>query len=136
VGTTAEKRAEKGMEERRGAPRLCEKLPVKLVVLPQTTPSGELTASSWEAFSADISVSGVVVAVQEAKPDSFYPEGQLRLEIELPEPWGEIRTLGIIRRVKPMKKETNMTLVGIEFEGMAETDSQKLDEFIHGERHV
>ena len=136
VGTAAEKRAEKGMEERKRDPRLREKLPVRLVVLPQTTPTGELAASTWDTFSADISAEGVVVALLDSEPDSFHPEGQVRLEIVLPEPWGEIRTLGVIRRVKPIKKEKKMTLVGIEFEGMAETDSQKLDEFIHGERHV
>lgn len=131
LGSTARKRAEVGMEQSRHESRPKDRIQVKLVVLPQTTPSGEVKASSWTGVSVDIAESGLVVRVSGASPAAFHVQGEARLEIELPEPWGEIRTLGTIRRVKPAVTDEKMTMVGIDFYGMADSDVKKLREYLH-----
>ena len=132
LGNTAKKHAEKGMEEGKRDPRQKDRVPVKLVVLPQTTPTGEATASSWTGVSVDVAESGIVVRVSGASPKTFLVQGEVRLEIYLPEPWGEIRTLGTIRRVKSALTEEEMTMVGIEYAGMAEADAKKLKDYLSG----
>jgi CRP-like cAMP-binding protein len=132
LGKTAEKRAEAGMEQGKPGPRPKDQVSVKLVVLPQTTPTGEVKASSWIGTSMDIGESGIVVRVSGASTDTFKTEGEVRLEIELPDPWGEIRTLGKIRRVKPALSDDKIVMVGIEFAGMAESDTRGLQEYLHG----
>jgi CRP-like cAMP-binding protein len=132
LGNTAKKRAEKGMEEGKRDPRQKDRVPVKLVVLPQTTPTGEAKASSWSGVSVDVAESGIVVRVSGASPKTFLVQGEVRLEIDLPEPWGEIRTLGTIRRVKSTLTEMEMTMVGIEYAGMAEADAKKLKDYLSG----
>jgi CRP-like cAMP-binding protein len=112
LGNTAEKRAEKGTEEGKGDSRQKGRVSVKLVVLPQTTPTGEAKAR--------------------ASPKTFLVQGEVRLEIDLPEPWGEIRTLGTIRRVKSAQTAKEMTMVGIEYAGMAEADAKKLRNYLAG----
>ena len=136
MGSTEKKRAEVGMEERRRDPRLKEKVPVGLVVLPQTTHTGEVEASSWQTVSVDISESGIVVGVPGASQDAFHVEGEVRLEIELPDAWGEVRTLGTIRRVKSAITDKQMILVGIDYVSMADADAKKLKEFLYGEDHL
>jgi CRP-like cAMP-binding protein len=132
LGHTAKKRAEKGMAEGERDPRQKDQVPVKLVVLPQTTPTGEAKASSWIGVSGDVAESGIVVRVSGASSKTFLAQGEVRLEIDLPEPWGEIRTLGTIRRVKSALTEVEMTMVGIEYAGMAEADAKKLKDYLSG----
>ncbi len=136
MGSTERKRAEVGMEERRRDPRKKEKVPVGLVVLPQTTTTSEVKASSWQAVSVDISESGIVVGVSGASQDAFHVEGEVRLEIELPETWGEVRTLGTIRRVKPAVTDEKLLLVGIDYVSMADADEKRLKKFLYGEDHL
>jgi CRP-like cAMP-binding protein len=136
IGSTEKKRAEIGMEERRRDPRTKEKVPVGLVVLPQTATASEVKASSWQAVSVDISESGIVVGVSGASQDAFQVEGEVRLEIELPETWGSVRTLGTIRRVKPAVTDEKMLLVGIDYVSMADADIKRLKEFLYGEDHL
>ena len=78
----------------------------------------------------DIVQSGIVVRVSGAPPKTFLVQGEVRLEIDLPEPWGEIRTLGTIHRVKAAVTEKTMTMVGIDFAGMAEADTNKLKDYL------
>jgi len=132
LGNTAKKRAEKEMDAAKPDSRQKGRVSVKLVVLPQTTPTGEAKASSWKGISVDIAESGIVVRVSGASPKTFLVQGEVRLEIDLPEPWGEIRTLGTIRRVKSAQTEKEMTMVGIEYVGMAETDAKKLIDYLSG----
>jgi hypothetical protein len=80
----------------------------------------------------DVAESGIVVRVSGALPETFLVQGEVRLEIDLPEPWGEIRTLGTIRRVKSSQAEKEMTMVGIEYVGMAKTDAKKLKDYLSG----
>jgi len=132
LGNTAKKRAEKGIEEGKRGPRQKDRVPVRLVVLPKTTSTGEAKASSWSGVSVDIVQSGIVVRVSGAPPKTFLVQGEVRLEIDLPEPWGEIRTLGTIHRVKAAVTEKTMTMVGIDFAGMAEADTNKLKDYLSG----
>ena len=132
LGSTAEKRGEKATEERKSDSRQKDRVSVKLVVLPQTTPTGEAKASSWNGISVDVAETGIVVRVSGASPETFIVQGEIRLEIDLPEPWGEIRTLGTIRRVKSAQTAKDMTMVGIEYSGMAEVDAKKLRNYLSG----
>ncbi len=131
-GNTAKQRAEKGVDKGKRDSRQKDRVSVKLVVLPQTTPTGEAKASSWQGVSVDVAESGIVVRVSGASPKTFLVQGEVRLEIDLSEPWGEIRTLGTIRRVKSALTEGDMTMVGIEYAGMAEADAKKLKDYLSG----
>jgi len=135
-GKTAEKHAEIEMDEGGPGPRPRDQVAVKLVVLPQTTPTGEVKVSSWTGTSMDMAESGIVVRVSGAAKDTFQAEGEVRLEIELPDPWGEIRTLGKIRRVKPALSDEKIVMVGIEFSSMAEPDTRSLKEYLGGEDNL
>ena len=132
LGSTEKKRAEMGMKEGKLEVQPKDRVQVKLVVLPQTTPGGAVKASSWTGVSVDITESGIVVSVSGASPGAFQPRNEVRLEIELPEPWGEIRTLGTIRRIKPARTNQNMTMVGIDYAGMAESDVKRLKQYLSG----
>jgi len=132
LGSTEQKRAAVKVDEPTSEFRLKERIQVKLVVLPQTTPSGALKASSWTGVSVDITESGIVVGVSGASADAFLPQSEVRLEIELSQPWGEIRTLGTIRRVKPARTDQKMTMLGIDYTGMAESDAKKLKDYLSG----
>ena len=131
-GNTAEKRAEKGMDQVKRDPGQKDRVSVRLVVLPQATPTGEAKASSWNGVSVDVAESGIVVRVSGASPETFLVQGEVRLEIDLPEPWGEIRTLGTIHRVKSALTAQEMTMVGIKYAGMAEADAKKLKDYLSG----
>ena len=132
LGSTEQKRAEVGGDERTSDSRLKDRIQVKLVVLPQTTPNGALKASSWTGVSVDITLSGIVVGVSGASPEPFQLQSEVRLEIELPQPWGEIRTLGRIRRVKPARTDQKVTMLGIDYVGIAESDAKKLKDYLSG----
>ena len=132
LGSTEEKLAEVGMKEGKPEPRPKDRVQVKLVVLPENTPDGEVKASSWTGVSVDIAESGIVISVSGASPEAFQPQNEVRLEIELPQPWGEIRTLGTIRRVKPAQTNQKMTMVGIDYAGMAESDVKRLKQYLSG----
>jgi CRP-like cAMP-binding protein len=132
LGSTEQKRAEVGVDEHSSESRRKERIQVKLVVLPQTTPSGALKASSWTGVSVDITETGIVVGVSGASPDAFQPQSEVRLEIGLSQPWGEIRTLGTIRRLKPARTDQKMTMLGIDYTGIAESDAKKLKEYLSG----
>ena len=130
LGSTERKRAEVGMDKRKSDSRQKERIQVRLVVLPQTTPSGASKASSWNGVSVDITLSGIVVGVSGASPEPFQLQSEVRLEIDLPQPWGETRTLGVIRRVKPARTNENMIMVGIDYVGIAESDAKKLRDYL------
>jgi len=132
LGSTEQKRAEVGGDERTSDSRLKDRIQVKFVVLPQTTPNGALKASSWTGVSVDITLSGIVVGVSGASPEPFQLQSEVRLEIELPQPYGEIRTLGTIRRVKSARTNQKVTMLGIDYVGIAESDAKKLKDYLSG----
>jgi len=134
LGSTEQKRAVMGVD--RGTPdsRQKDRIQVKLVVLPQSTPNGALKASSWTGVSVEITMSGIVVgvSVSGASAEAFQLQSELRLEIELPQPWGEIRTLGTIRRVKPARTDQKLTMLGIDYLGIADSDAKRLKDYLSG----
>jgi CRP-like cAMP-binding protein len=133
---TKEKLEEAGMKERRRAPRFRTELPVNLLVSPHGKEEDRESSNVWIGFSIDISLVGIMVGVPEAEPRAFPPEAPVHLEIVLPVDWGDFRTLGIVRWVKPPKAEREVTQIGIEFEGMTRTYREKLRNFLYGESHV
>ena len=126
------KRAEIGMDERRRDPRVNEQIPVLIVMLPNTTPTGQVRSRSWKADSVDISMNGILVRVPEAELEEFQPNDQVLLEIDLEADLGKVRTAGIVRRAMLYEMEKRTTLVGIKFVGMTDNDSKKLNNFIYG----
>jgi pSer/pThr/pTyr-binding forkhead associated (FHA) protein len=135
-GITRKKRIEAGIDDRRGHPRLRERLTVNLVTSAQAAPDGKVKRTSWQVFSVDISVSGIVVGVPGTEPDMFQLHDQVRLTIEFPAGQGEILARGIVRRLQPARTEKKMVLMGIEFVDMAATETEKLKKLIHGESHL
>ena len=132
LGSTEQKRAEVGVDKHTSDSRQKDRIQVKLVVLPQSTPGGAMKASSWTGVSVDITQSGVVVGVSGASPEPFQLQSEVRLEIELPQPYGEIRTLGVIRRVKPARTDEKMIMLGMDYVGIAESDAKKLRDYLSG----
>ena len=126
------KRAEIGMDERRRDPRVNEQIPVLIVMLPNTAPTGQVRSRSWKADSVDISMNGILVRVPEAELEEFQPNDQVLLEIDLEADLGKVRTAGIVRRAMLYEMEKRTTLVGIKFVGMTDNDSKKLNNFIYG----
>jgi CRP-like cAMP-binding protein len=132
LGSTEQKRAEVEGDKHPSDSRQKQRIQVKLVVLPQTTPNGASKASSWTGVSVDLTLSGIVVGVSGASAEPFQLQSEVRLEIELPQPWGEIRTLGAIRRVKPARTDQKMIMLGIDYVGIAESDAKKLKDYLSG----
>ena len=127
------KRSETDMEEKRRDPRVNEQVPVLLVRLPQDTQTDRAKCTFWKADSIDISRSGILVRVPDTKQEEFHPDDQVLLEIDLQGDLGKVRTAGIVRRAMLHEMGKKVTLVGIEFVGMTDTDSKKLNNFIYGE---
>ena len=126
-------RSEIDMEEKRRDPRVNEQVPVLLVTLPQDTLTDQAQSRFWKAHSIDISRSGILVRVPDAKQEEFHPDDQVLLEIDLQGDLGKVRTAGIVRRAMLYEMGKKVTLVGIEFVGMTDIDSKKLNNFIYGE---
>jgi CRP-like cAMP-binding protein len=136
VKDSQEKRAKVGMVERRRHPRLQDRLEVNLVGFTQTTGEGESSLGALRATSQNISESGINLVVQGPVLDAIDQDDQMSLEVELPEPWGKIRTLGAIRRIQPHPDERGMKVVALEFVELSAEDSQKLIEYLYGEDHA
>ena len=131
-----EKHAEIRMEEKRRDPRVNEQVPILLVMLPQETLTDQGQSRFWKADSIDISINGVLVRVPDTKAEEFHPNDQVLVEIDLQGDLGKVRTAGIVRRVKASDKEKRITLLGIQFVGMSDTDSKNLSDFIYGETFI
>ncbi len=130
---STKKRAEVGTEDRRHYPRLNERLMVRFTVWPTEALPEEMISHTYKGTSTDISLDGALLAVMGPAMDAFCPGCQLQVEIELPQPWGKVHTLGIIRRLTSGKHTVQL---GIEFSGTSTKDSKKLKEFIYGEVHT
>jgi len=127
-----EKRSKGGMEERRRHPRLKERLPVNLKLLPGNKTRDQAGQSFWKAVSVDISLSGILLGIPKADMGTFHSKQQVQLEIELREVWGKVRTSGTIRQVKPAGRDKKIPLLAIEFVDMSPADIGNLREFIYG----
>ena len=129
---SSKKRTEAGIEDRRNQPRLNERLVVGFTVWPTEDLPEEMISHTYKGTSSDISLNGMQLAVLGPAMESFRSGCHLQLEIELPQPWGRIHTLGIARRV--ISSELTFQ-IGIEFSGTSTKDHQKLKDFIYGEDH-
>ncbi len=117
-----------GIRERRIHPRLNEELPVRLQFMKESE-DGEEENVTVDVVSSDISVGGVKLQV----PGDLFRGvdclgKQVRLSIELPKPFGEVRSLGLIRSVQACDTG-DKTYVGVEFYGMSPEDCQTLEKF-------
>jgi CRP-like cAMP-binding protein len=126
------KRLEIGIEERRRDPRVNEQLSVLVVMLPKTTPTDQVISRSWKGDSVDISKSGILVSLPNSEPEEFQLNAQVLLEIDLEGDFGKVRTAGIVRRALLYEVKKNTTLLGIQFIGMTDTDSKRLNSLIYG----
>jgi hypothetical protein len=89
-------------------------------------------ADGWgQAFSRDVSVNGAFL-----KTDRILPLGtRIEVQFRLPGVWEEIRCHGVVRNTLVSDGHAaQLGGFGIEFEGMRETDVERLELFI--ERHV
>jgi CRP-like cAMP-binding protein len=129
----SKKRAEAGVLDRRKEPRLNERLVVRFTVWPADALPQEMIDHRYKATSSDISLSGIRLEVMGPAMDAFDTGCELRLEIELPQPWGKLRTLGTVRRVIPGEHTIQL---GIDFLTPADEVKEKLKEFMYGESHT
>jgi CRP-like cAMP-binding protein len=135
LGDTEKKLTEKGLRERKQLARLKDRLPVNLVLNPQTKIEGKTRRGSYKGFSLDMSMSGIDVVLAKKDSNQFQPQTQVYLEIVLPSPWGLLRAEGHVREIKPARVKKGLTLLSIEFVNMTAKDSQKLKEFFYGDTH-
>jgi|Deesub1362A_J573_1020465.scaffolds.fasta_scaffold01248_3 CRP-like cAMP-binding protein len=121
-----------GLEERRRHPRYRVGLLVRLWVAPQQSVSGQFQSRVFQGRTVDVSVTGVRIAVSDPSVVGLPPGCRLRLEMALPEPWGAIRSLGVLRNVIDGKDQEKGVHLGVEYMEMAPKDRKKLEEFLRG----
>ncbi|UCG14276.1 MAG: cyclic nucleotide-binding domain-containing protein [Deltaproteobacteria bacterium] len=127
---------EMGVKQRRGQPRLKESVPVNIVVISGAEGQSKQGRTSWQqAYSVDISMSGIKIALLGTEADEFRRRDQVRLEIELPSPWETIAAIGYVNQIRTSDTNKKIVLLGIKFGSMTTTDIQKLREFIYGDTH-
>lgn len=126
------KRAEANIEDRRVQPRLHERLVAEFTVCPthKFNQAQEMIDHTYKATTSDISGSGAKLDVLGPLLRSFRSGFELELKIELPSPWGEISTLGIVRHVTVAGSTAQL---GIEFIEISDDDTKKLHHFIYGQ---
>ena len=124
---------ESGIKDPLRHPRLRERVPVAFTLMPKKTLQAATGALTYQASSLSISATAISILVKDANVEVLCANCRLKMEVELPSPWGRLQANGIIRRVVP---EGQTAKIKIEFTGMSEKDSQKLKDFIRGEYHV
>jgi CRP-like cAMP-binding protein len=127
------KRAEASIQERRLQPRVNERLLVRFTVWPTETLPEEMINHTYKATSSEISPSGTLLVVMGPATEAFRPGCQLQLEIALPEAWGKVSTLGIIRHVDHCDHTAQL---GINFSDTSAEDVKKLQNFLFGQTHA
>ncbi len=123
-----------GVSERRRHPRFNVEIPVRFAVSPSARVSGQFTGRVFDGTSADISISGVRIHVQDPSLIGM-PVGHLiRLEIRLPGPSGIARCLGLLRNVIEARGGQGQgRTLGIEFLRPSEGFQRKLKGFLSGD---
>ena len=112
--------------------RLRERVPVTFTLLPKKTLPTKTSGHTYQAASIHISAYDISLLVKGPTIEEFSTGGKLRMEVELPPPWGTIEAAGIISRVVP---EGETAKLDIEFRGVSAQDNQTLRDFIRGEYH-
>jgi two-component system alkaline phosphatase synthesis response regulator PhoP len=119
-----------GITERRRDARFNMTLPVDFSVSPTAGVSAEVRDRVFQAESTDISLSGVRLSVQDLSL-LLLPMGEvIRMTISLPQSWGTIRCLGILRNVSQGKGNGDVACLGVEFAEMPIADKRALERFL------
>jgi CRP-like cAMP-binding protein len=113
-------------------PRLRERVPVTFTLLPKKTLPTKTSGHTYQAASIHIAVYAISLLVKGPTVEEFSIGDKLKMEVELPPPWGMIETAGIISRVVP---EGETAKLDIEFRVVSAQDNQTLRDFIRGEYH-
>jgi CRP-like cAMP-binding protein len=134
VEDTKNKRAAAGVQERRLHPRLRERLPVECTVLHAAELQESVESCTFKARSIDISLAGILLALEGFDPKASPSGSQLSLEILLPPPWGKLSSQARVRRLSPAGQQTSE--LAADFVDFSETDRKKLEDFLYGEAIV
>ncbi|MGQ9653287.1 MAG: cyclic nucleotide-binding domain-containing protein [Thermodesulfobacteriota bacterium] len=128
------KRQATGFSDRRRHPRFNERLDVTLSLSGRTLVSGQFRGKIFPCMSVDMSISGIRLRVPDPSVQGLPLGCELRVEIQLPRPWGSIRCLGLLRNiVLDTKEEASAVLLGIEFSEMSITHRETLEGFLQRE---
>jgi CRP-like cAMP-binding protein len=124
------KRVEANIQERREEPRFKERLLVSFGVWPLESLPEEMINHTYKATSADISISGIMLAAMGPVMEAFHVGCRLQLEIQLPTRFGRVETQGLVRHVI---REKNTVKLGVDFVDTPAEDKKKLQKFLYGQ---
>ena len=130
VEDSRKKRAKANIAERRQQPRQKERLLVNFGVWPTESLPEEMINHKYNATSADISLSGMMLVAMGPAMEAFRPGCRLQLEINLPNHHGRVETQGLVRHVS---REKNTVKLGIVFVDTSTADKEKLQRFLYGQ---
>jgi CRP-like cAMP-binding protein len=128
----AKKRAA-GVIDRRKHPRINEVLSISFSVSPTPAIPSHFRGKLFRSVSKDISLSGVRVRVQDRLLMGLPMGAQLRLEIALPQAWGSVRCLGILRNIISARDGQDLGYLGIEFSEIPAGHRRRFEQFVRGE---
>ena len=114
-------------------PRLRERVPVTLALSSKKTLPARTSGHTYEGTSINISAASISLLVKGPDIEVFSIGAKLKMEVELPPPWGRIEAAGIISQVVP---EGETAKLEIEFRAVSAQDNQTLRDFMHGEYHA
>ena len=124
---------ETGIKDPLRHPRLRERVPVTFTLESKKTLPAGTGGHTYRAASINISASAISLLTKGPGIEAFSIGGKLKLEVELPPPWGRIEAAGIISRVVP---EGETAKLEIEFRAVSAQDNQTLRDFMRGEYHA
>jgi CRP-like cAMP-binding protein len=124
------KKREVGVLERRKHPRYNIKLSINFSISSTALVSNDLRKKIFQAPSKDISISGIRLGAQDRSLLQLPTGCLLRIEISLPQPWGPIRCLGILRSLVAGKGGEDSVSLGVEFTEMPPANRKKLEQFL------
>jgi CRP-like cAMP-binding protein len=137
IESTKKKREDVGMPERRQNDRVRARVAVIFSVLSSSGGSEDAEATFYNAHSRDISMSGMLLECEGLVAGRLCTGAQLRLELKLPSPWGDVRAVGTVQRsAATTGGEQKEAVVALEFKAMPSEDISKLKGFLHGEDHL
>ncbi|HVO84522.1 MAG TPA: cyclic nucleotide-binding domain-containing protein [Syntrophobacteria bacterium] len=137
IESTRKKREEVGMPERRQNDRVRARVAVIFSVLSGSEGSEDREVTFYNAHSRDISMSGMLLECERSVAERLGIGTELRLELKLPSPWGDVRAVGTVQRFPAAASgEQKAAVVALEFKAMPSEDIQKLKGFLHGEDHL
>jgi len=127
-----EKRKAAGLKEKRKHPRFTVQLPVSFAITPAAQVLGNLSGKIFRSVSKDMSSSGIKLQVLGHTIEGMPLGCQLKLRISLPNPWGVIQCLGVLKYIWKGKETSEAYYLGVEFLEMPEEQRKKLGEFQFG----